>query len=65
MGFETTRSRTPKLGARQLAFGETDDLTGALDPTQMAVEVKAAAKGRGQADATGRCVAAAAIRSAR
>ncbi|MFM2409245.1 MAG: hypothetical protein RL481_73 [Pseudomonadota bacterium] len=29
-------------------IGETDDLTGALDPTQMAVEIKAAAKSAGK-----------------
>jgi len=36
-------------------FGESDELTGALDPTAMAVEIKAAAKAAGkpipQADA--------------
>ena len=51
MGFENHEfeaERGPSWQRPNWRFGETDDLTGALDPTQMAVEVKAAAKAAGK-----------------
>ena len=47
MGFENHEfeaEQGPSWQRPNWRFGETDELTGALDPTQMAVEIKAAAK---------------------
>ena len=62
MGFENHEfeaERGPSWQRPNWRFGETDDLTGALDPTQMAVEIKAAAKAAGKPIAQGDAVAAA------
>ena len=62
MGFENHEfeaEQGPSWQRPNWRFGETDDLTGALDPTQMAVEIKAAAKAAGKPIAQGDAVAAA------
>jgi 2-oxoglutarate dehydrogenase E1 component len=49
--FETAngeQERGPSWARSNWPLGVTDDLTGALDPTQMAVEIKAAAKAAGK-----------------
>jgi 2-oxoglutarate dehydrogenase E1 component len=42
--FETETEAGPSWARSGWPLGNTDDLTGAMDPTQMAVEIKAAAK---------------------
>ncbi|MFZ1367936.1 2-oxoglutarate dehydrogenase E1 component, partial [Sphingorhabdus sp.] len=62
MGFENHEfeaEQGPSWQRPNWRFGETDELTGALDPTQMAVEIKAAAKAAGKPIAQGDAVAAA------
>ncbi len=61
--FETERG--PSWARANWPLGVTDDLTGALDPTQMAVEIKAAAKAAGKplADADAVTAASDAIRA--
>ncbi len=52
MGFENHDfevERGPSWGRSNWPLTDTDDLTGAMDPTQMAVAVKAAAKSSGKA----------------
>jgi 2-oxoglutarate dehydrogenase E1 component len=46
--FETEQERGPSWARANWPLGITDDLTGAMDPTQMAVEIKAAAKTAGK-----------------
>lgn len=58
-GHEFEAERGPSWQRPNWRVGETDDLTGALDPTQMAVEIKAAAKAAGKPMAQGDAVAAA------
>ena len=55
--FETERG--PSWERANWPLGVTDDLTGALDPTQMAVEIKAAAKAAGKPMVDGDAVTAA------
>ncbi len=45
---ETESERGPSWARAHWPLGITDDLTGAMDPTQMAVEIKAAAKAAGK-----------------
>ena len=62
MGFENQDfevERGPSWERANWPLNITDDLTGALDPTQMAVEVKAAAKAAGKAMSDVDAVAAA------
>jgi 2-oxoglutarate dehydrogenase E1 component len=56
---EKKQERGPSWQRPNWRFGETDELTSALDPTQMAVEIKAAAKAAGNPMAQGDAVAAA------
>jgi 2-oxoglutarate dehydrogenase E1 component len=62
-GHEFESAHEPEQGPSwqrpNYRFGESDDLTGALDPTAMAVEIKAAAKAAGKPIAQADAVSAA------
>ena len=63
MGYENQEfeiERGPSWARDNWPLTDTDDLTGALDPTQMQVAVKAAAKAQGKAVSDADIAAAAA-----